>query len=76
MIGCCFCTKAGCYQDKDAVEYYVGGGARVSQDFGAMRNTVNGSDPNPRAFMKEGEVNKMEREERQLLAGPKTGTIM
>ena len=43
MIGCCFCTKAGCYQDKEAIEYYVGGGARVSQDFDAMR-PVNGSD--------------------------------
>ena len=43
MIGCCACTKSGCYQDKEAVEYYVGGGARVSQDFDAKR-AVNGSD--------------------------------
>ena len=25
MIGCCGCTKSSCYQDKDKIEYYVGG---------------------------------------------------
>ena len=24
MIGCCGCTKAGCYQDQDVVEYFTG----------------------------------------------------
>ena len=43
MISCCWCTTSKCYQDKDAVEYYVGGGARVSQDFDARRK-INGSD--------------------------------
>ena len=27
MVGCCGCTKSACYQDKDKVEYYVGGGS-------------------------------------------------
>ena len=45
MIGCCWCTKCGCYQDKDAVVYYVGGGgARVSQDFDINRPVLNGSE--------------------------------
>ena len=35
MIGCCWCTTSKCYQDKDAIEYYVGGGARVSSEFKA-----------------------------------------
>ena len=35
MIGCCWCTTSKCYQDKDAIEYYVGGGARVSTEFKA-----------------------------------------
>ena len=73
-VGCCLCTKAGCYQDKNQVVYYSKSN-QVNQDFGAMRE-INGSNPNPREFLGEGEVQKMEREERELLAGPKTGTIL
>ena len=46
-IGCCYCTKLGCYQDEDKVVYYVGSSAsRVSPDFDndAKRVGVNGSD--------------------------------
>mmetsp|Transcript_6920 Transcript_6920/g.9586 ORF Transcript_6920/g.9586 Transcript_6920/m.9586 type:complete len:118 (+) Transcript_6920:142-495(+) len=47
MIGCCWCTKCQCYQDKDAIVYYVGGGARVA-DFDSNANrgvgNLNGSE--------------------------------
>ena len=32
-LGCFGCTNSKCYQDKDAVEYYTGNGARVNQEF-------------------------------------------
>ena len=35
MIGCCWCTTSKCYQDKDAIEYYVGGNSKVSTEFKA-----------------------------------------
>ena len=58
MIGCCWCTTAKCYQDKDVVEYYTGGqgmgSAKVNAsggsfdnnaiDKGLIRSVVNGSE--------------------------------
>ncbi len=44
MLGCCFCTKASCYQDKDRVEYFVGGGGSRVGDFSAGVQKINGSD--------------------------------
>merc|ERR1711994_393879 len=42
MVACCGCTKSACYQDKDKVEYYVGGGGSKVRDsysdFSQQRN--------------------------------------
>ena len=41
MVGCCGCTKAGCYQDKDKVVYYVPG--RVVETEGSINANHNES---------------------------------
>ena len=47
MIGCCSCTKCACYQDKDEVAFYVGGGGGKRVANASMyKSTVNEDDGN------------------------------
>ena len=69
MVGCCGCTKAGCYQDKDKVVYYVPG-KEGNGGFDQMR-AVNGSDGGPGVSGRYNGVAQMERQEAANVAGSK-----
>ena len=61
MVGCCGCTKSGCYQDKDKIEYYVGGAGgynKVTEERIQNSASVNGET----AYMKARGVAEDERE--------------
>ena len=66
MVGCCFCTKAGCYQDKDQVEWYVGGqGAKAFEYNGGEQARMNGSDYERRGAPVRQNMPGIEEEEKQ-----------
>ena len=76
MVACFGCTKCGCYQDKDVVQYYGAAdrqnaslnSAGLNGQAGAGKN-INGSDYHRRP--KEMGIEEEERQKARLLAGPK-----
>ena len=67
-LGCCFCTKCSCYQDKDQVVYYKPGNVDFNQ-----KRIINGSDDGSAAaaFRNPDGVANQEREEAERIAGSK-----
>ena len=59
MLACCGCTKAGCYQDKEAIVYYVGSstGSKIEPEVGV--NEQRFSDPSDDGLMAGGDQPKL-----------------
>ena len=71
MVACCGCTKSACYQDKDKVEYYVGGSSGYNNKVTEERIQNNASVNGEVAYVKARGVADDERESAEQLAGDK-----